>query len=288
MIPYLEIPVYQLGPIPLDPWGTMVCIAFVVGLEIARARGIKLGLAVPDVVDGIVAVVLSGFIVAHLVHVFAYHPDQLSSPSDYDLWGWKFSLPRGVKALTSIWAGVSSMGGFLGAVIGAVVFYKFIRKRSFFEHADAIMYAFPFAWVFGRTGCFLAHDHIGKPTTFFLAVRFRGGPRYDLGLLEALWSIVISAAFWYAGRTPRRPGFFLALWCVLYAPARFGLDFLRNTDLSNADVRWLGLTPAQYGAILMTGLGGYLVYHLSRPGPLGAAPGPSPDPGPAPSQPEAG
>ena len=36
---------------------------------------------------------------------------------------------------------------------------------------------------------------------------------------------------------------------MLYTPARFFLDFLRNDDLSSADVRWGGLTPAQYGSI---------------------------------------
>lgn len=264
MIPYFEIPVYKIGPIPLDPWGTLVCIAFVVGLEVARARGIKSGLNVPDVVDGIVAIVLSGFVLGHLVHVLAYHPEQLQTESNFDIFGLKFSLPNGVKALISIWAGFSSMGGFIGAVLGGVVFYKLYKKLPFLDHADAIMYGFPFAWVFGRLGCFSVHDHIGMPTTFFLGVRFPGGPRFDLGLLEALWSMVISGAFLLAGRTPRRPGFFLALWCLLYAPARFGLDFLRNTDLKNADVRWLGLTPAQYGCIIMAVAGAALVVRLRK------------------------
>ena len=36
---------------------------------------------------------------------------------------------------------------------------------------------------------------------------------------------------------------------------RFLMDFLRNTDLDQADVRWLGLTPAQYGMLLLTVVG---------------------------------
>ncbi len=266
MIPYFQIPVYKLGPIPLDPWGTLVCIGFVVGLEMARARGIKTGLQVPDVVDGIVAIVLSGFIMGHLIHVVAYNPEQLQTPSDFDMWGYfSFSLPAGVKALISIWAGFSSMGGFLGALLGAVVFFRFIRKRPFLPHADAVMYGFPFGWFFGRTGCFFAHDHVGIPTDFFLGVQFPGGTRFDLGLLEALWTAGIAVAFYVAGRTPRRPGFFLALWCAMYAPVRFGMDFLRNTDLGSADVRWFGLTPAQYGCLLMAGAGVALLVRLRQP-----------------------
>lgn len=238
VIPYFQIPIYNIGPIPLDPWGTMVCIGFMVGMEMARARGIKVGLDVRDVIDGLVATVGFGFIFGHLVHVLAYHPEQLEE--------------QGVVALLKIWAGFSSFGGFLGAVIGSTVFFRYIRKRPFWPHADAIMFGFPFGWVFGRLGCFLAHDHIGRQTDFFLAVQFpRIGTRFDLGLLEALWTMVIAITFWVSSRRPKAPGFFTALWCVMYAPARFGLDFLRNTDLESADTRWANLTPAQWGCVLM-------------------------------------
>jgi phosphatidylglycerol:prolipoprotein diacylglycerol transferase len=152
-----------------------------------------------------------------------------------------------------VWQGFSSTGGFIGAVIGSVLFWRFIRPRDYFAHADTIMFAFPFAWVFGRLGCFAAHDHIGRSSDFFLAVNFPlpTGPRHDLGLYEALWTVVISAVFFALDRKPRKGGFYIALWAFLYAPARFVLDFLRNEDLANSDVRWVGLTPAQWGMILM-------------------------------------
>ena len=257
MIPYIELPVYQLGPIPIDPWGTLVCIGFILGLEMARARGIKTGLDVRDVVDGIVATVLTGFVVGHLVHVLAYNPQKLEE--------------EGVMALVRVWAGFSSFGGFIGAVLGSAIFYKLVRKRDYFAHADAIMFGFPFGWIFGRLGCFSVHDHIGKPTDFFLAVNFPanhwtgGGPRFDLGLLEALVAMVIGAVFLALARTPRVPGTFLATWGLLYAPARFGLDFLRNSDLRGADVRWAGFTPAQWGCVVMfAGSLALLAYLRSR------------------------
>ena len=66
------------------------------------------------------------------------------------------------------------------------------------------------------------------------------------------------------------------MFCLLYAPVRFGLDFLRNTDLEGrADARWLGLTPAQYGMILMFIAGVVLVPKLRRGG---VAPGATPPP----------
>jgi len=49
---------------------------------------------------------------------------------------------------------------------------------------------------------------------------------------------------------------------VTYAPARFLFDFLRAGDISHADVRWFGLTPAQYGMMLMAVGGAYVLWRL--------------------------
>lgn len=261
MVPYIHIPTYQLGPVPLDPWGLLVTAGFVLGLEVARARGIAKGLDVRDIVDAAVFIVLSGFVGGHLVHILAYHPEKIASD------GW--------ITLARIWEGFSSFGGFFGAVLGAVLFFKGVRPRPFLPHADAVMFAFPFAWIFGRAGCALVHDHIGRPTDFFLAVNFdtmrQGlGVRHDLGLYECLYSMVISAVFFALRHRPFPSGTFLVLWCAMYAPVRFLLDFLRRTDeipgFPSADVRWAALTPAQWGCLVMAA-GGIAVWTQIRTAP---------------------
>ena len=137
-------------------------------------------------------------------------------------------------------------------MLGTVIFYKFVRRRPFWRHADVIMFGFPFGWFFGRCGCAVVHDHIGRSSDFFLAVDFPSlGPRFELGLYEAAWTLVIAAVFWWSGRKIRAPGFFVVTWCLLYAPVRFGLDFLRATDLDGSDPRYHGLTAGQWGCIVM-------------------------------------
>lgn len=240
LIPYFEIPVYELAPgLVIDSWAVLVAVAFIVGLEVARARGIRLGLEVKDIVDGTVFTVAMGFFIGHQVHILAYNRHIFEE--------------EGIVSLLKFWAGFSSMGGFLGAVIGCVLFYTVIRKRDFWKHADCIAYGLPFGWVFGRLACFTAHDHIGRQSEFFLAVDFPGiGPRHDLGLYEAMWAAVIAAIFWARRNKPFKPGTHVAMLAMLYGPIRVVLDFLRNYDLPGADTRYAGLTFAQYGAITMT------------------------------------
>ncbi len=259
MLPYFSIPTKTVLGIPLDPWGILVTGGFLIGLEIARARAIKAGLDVRDIVDGIVFTVLSGFIGGHLVHVLAYHPEQYEAD--------------GIWSLIYVWKGFSSFGGFFGAVFGATAFFRWIRPRPFWQHADQVMFAFPFAWIFGRAGCAIVHDHIGRQTDFFLGVnfeeRFPGmGVRHDLGLYESLYTMVIAAVFWACRDRAWKPGSFAVLWAFMYAPVRFFMDFLRNTDLKNADVRWGPLTPAQWGCIVMLAGGAALWAWLRKQPPV--------------------
>ncbi len=261
-IPFLSLPAYDIpvpgiGVLPLDPWALLVCTGFVVGLEIARARAIRLGLDVRDIVDGAVFIVLMGFLWGHIITVVAYYPERLKTD--------------GIWSLLRVWEGFSSFGGFLGAVIGWALFYGVIRRRPALRMADVIVYGFPFGWFFGRLGCGVVHDHIGRLTTSPIGMDFdhgipmfhgtgdpysaASGIRFELGLTEAAYMVGVAALWLYLGRKDRVPGFYLGLFAVVYAPVRFCMDFLRNNDLGHQDVRYYGLTPAQYGSIIMLTLG---------------------------------
>ncbi len=297
----LDIP--GLGTLPIDPWATLVCLGFIAGMEIARHRAIRMGMDVRDVVDGAVVIVGMGFVVGHIVTVVGYHPERMYNDAG------AFDATNAFWAIVSLWQGFSSFGGFLGAVIGAILFYKVLRPRPFWRYADVITYGFPFGWILGRMGCGVVHDHIGREAMGPYAItmnfdegylnfaKFGGDPypwasgiRYELGLTEMVLFLGIGAAFWWLGRVDRPPGFFTGVLAVVYAPIRFGLDFLRNTDLDNMDARWGGLTPAQWGCFAMFVGGLYVLYSIDwkgfEPWPLdGSAnqgkPRPEPEPDPA-------
>src|SRR5512141_2861897 len=183
------IPYWQPGPILgfIQPFGLLVVCAILTGTYLMRYRAEQLGLDRREAVDLATWMVVAGFIAAHLFDVVAYRwPELVRDP--YLLIDYKrFSI--------------SSFGGFGGAVIGMFL-WKWRRGRPLWPFADAAAFGLVPAWTFGRLGCFLAHDHPGRHTDFFLAVRFPGGSRHDLGLYEAIWAFLLGIVFLVMSRWP--------------------------------------------------------------------------------------
>jgi phosphatidylglycerol:prolipoprotein diacylglycerol transferase len=260
MIPYFEQPSISLGPVSIHAFGVLLAIAVWLGHRIFRARLQRAGL---DVLVGdrlLFWVLVPGFVGAHLVDRLVYFPGEtLEDP----------------LSILKIWKGISSFGGFLGAIVGATVFTRTtgaLRGRTW-GYLDAVAYAFPFGWIFGRTGCFVAFDHPGAPTTFFLGERYSDGRViHNLGLEEALYTIAVAGLFALLGRRRRFTGFFVGLLPIVYSPFRFILDYLRARD-----VRYFGLTPAQYGAVALLIVGVLILkWRSAQPEPPPLAPEPAP------------
>jgi phosphatidylglycerol---prolipoprotein diacylglyceryl transferase len=271
MLPYFEQPVWQIGPITIHAFGLAVAVAAWAGLTLVQRRFARLGL---DPVLGQRLggwMLLGGILGAHLFSVLFYFPDRLRE----DPW-----------LILRIWEDISSMGGFLGGVAAAVIFFatraRALDRESRLAYLDAIAFVFPAALAIGRFGCTLAHDHPGTVTSFPLAISLKtdaalgyiGGvyqeaglvlPRsaptmgfHDLGLYEFLFlSLMVVPLFVGWNRRQRPPGFYLVAFAALYLPVRFAFDMLRV-----ADVRYVGLTPAQWvAALVMVALPFVVVRH---------------------------
>jgi phosphatidylglycerol:prolipoprotein diacylglycerol transferase len=254
VIPYIAQPHLSLGPISIHAFGVLVALAMIVGMRFVRRRAAADGLD-PMVADRLVTwVLVGGFIGAHLVDRFLYFREET------------FANPI---TILKFWEGISSFGGFVGAIVAAVLFFRRESALPCWRYLDCVAYGFPFGWIFGRLGCTVAFDHPGVPTTFFLAERDAEGiVRHNLGLDEALFTMLISALFYYLGRKGRRPpGFFVAMLAIVYTPVRFLFDFLRTRD-----VRYLGLTPGQWGAIALLIVGVLLLQAAKKRGEAEAPP----------------
>jgi phosphatidylglycerol:prolipoprotein diacylglycerol transferase len=245
-IPFLEM------AIPIQPFGVLAAVAIIAGSRVAAWRARSCGVSTELTAQFVATTVPSGLASGMLLNVIFYEPDQLQAMGRAVV-----SWFGGGPALPFPYPGLSSFGGFFGALLAALVFRR-RRSVSLLVMADLMCFALPFAWMFARMGCFLVHDHPGIVSHFFLAVadyNHRGQPRHDLGLYEVLWSACAIPILLVLARKHRPWGFYTAFVSLAYAAVRFALDFLRAPVQEGGDVRQLGLTPAQYAALVLMLIG---------------------------------
>jgi phosphatidylglycerol:prolipoprotein diacylglycerol transferase len=287
MIPYIHFDDVQVGPLPIHPFGLLVALGVVVGVELAKRRGRSLDLPTDELSSFIGWMLVAGFIGGHVLDEIFYHPAQMIEAP------W---------SLLYLWAGLSSFGGFTGALLGVVLwkffemtpvlnigrFFTIVRpgRRAtplrILPYADVILAVFPVAWVFGRMGCTVVHDHPGLqagawmplsvaygagPVESFGFFELRHGnvPRYDLGFLEMLFAVLVSLVFAATWKKRLPIGWYAAVLPIIYAPVRFGLDFLRLDDPAGGDLRYGSLTPAQWACLALFLGGLFLFSRVSRP-----------------------
>jgi len=273
LIPYIHIPnlvIFPQGyfggnfppaPFSIKPFGTLVAIGVYLGAYLAVKQGKRVGLDERALTSFIFWVVGVGFVGGHVLDTLFYYPGRvLQDP----------------LSLVRLWDGLSSFGGFVGGITGALL-WRWRYKAAILPYADVVASAFPAAWVFGRAGCASAHDHPGLHSTAWFAVQYPGGGRLDLGLYEMLLTIPLALTFFWL-RKKRRPwGFYIAIMSLAYAPTRFALDFLRARDVFGADVRYDSLTPAQWACFGLLGFGVFMFwYTMRRAGSLEAIEAPRP------------
>ena len=280
MIPFFE-PVQFTIPFlnfPIHGFGIMVALGLWFGTNMAMDKAQKDGLD-PDIINRVLNWMIFGiFIGGHLGHALFYEPHKLTegTPLFSNLPNWTY--------IFRFWDGLSSFGGFIVTSFLCYVFFRkenrriqrvnrkrkksnenseekkpFLFRISALHYGDCVIYGFPMAFGLGRVGCFMAHDHPGIKSDFPLAVkgicRDAWGNTavacHDLGLYEALWACSLIPIVYFLNKAkPRFPGFFLAFIPIYYGPIRFTFDYLRTND-----VRYLGMTPAQYGALLLFSIG---------------------------------
>lgn len=235
-------------PPSIKPFGVFVGLAGALAFTLAARHAKARGLDQKKIVDFALWITIGGFVGGHVFDALLYHPAEVAKDPRY---------------LFAIAEGLSSYGGFLGAALAALA-WKAARKGPLMPYVEVVASVWPLAWVLGRAGCAVVHDHPGRMSDAWFAVRFpaRGGGfvgRFDLGLYEMVLTIPLAIAFavlWHR-RLFRPLGFYAGVMCVAYAPVRFVLDLLRidAVEYSASDPRYAGLTPAQWACFGLLGLG---------------------------------
>ena len=271
LIPYFPPVKFQITDgFAIHGFGILVAFAFIFGSHMAMKKASRDGLD-PELINRLVGwLVVAVFIGGHAGHILFYEPERVLADPLFIL---------------KVWEGLSSFGGFVGCLLITIWFFwnegrkriaENVRRQAagltayppirYWDYGECCAYGWAWGWILARSGCFVAHDHPGSETQFWLGVRgiCETAPGdvtracHDLGLYEALWAIPVSLFFGLTDRKPRFSGWFQGWWCVLYGAARMFYDGLRTHD-----TRWLegalgtqGVTPGQVfsGAMLLLGV----------------------------------
>lgn len=251
-IPYTTFPDIVLGPITLRTFGVMVGIGVVLGAWIA-ARTIEAtaGVSREETYSLATRLVVAGVIGARLTFV-ASHWETVESPID----------------IIAVWeGGLQFSGGFLGAIIVGIPFFRRWDQLTRWKIIDGFAYGLSIGLAIGRIGCYAVGEHFGRTTDFFLGVRYEGGSTregleplfptptdlqlngvgttfHQTALYELLYLLVLFGILTLVRRRQPTTGTLIGIFCLVYGACRFFTDGLRVND-----EQVLGLTGAQYFAL---------------------------------------
>jgi phosphatidylglycerol:prolipoprotein diacylglycerol transferase len=264
------------GLFQFNIWSFAVPAAIVSGYWFALRRAREAGVGTKEFESAMEVAVAGGLVISHMVEILLYQPQRLKA--------------EGFLTLLKFWDGLSSYGGFFGAVFCLMIFYSILRRRRWWLEADLIVQGLIVGWIFGRIGCTVSGDHPGPRTTLPFAYRYPDGPRHNMGMYELVFTVVVLLpANLLLHRKKPPAGSYIALNGILYGAGRFALDFLRATDRPDADPRYGGLTLGHYCslAIFMFGLvAAFLARaHRLESRQLPAAPTTPPSGNPSPAKP---
>lgn len=250
MIPYFQSPVLEL-PFGqrIDLFGVLSAGGVALGAWLGARAAKRYWPGDDEPLKGVVTwAVLFGLYGGHFLHLFGYHPELLTMRDPF--------------LIVRFWEGLSSMGGVLGALLGIFIYFRRI-KTPVSPFLDALALGAAPGWMVARIGCFLVHDHPGALSTSPFAVNFPvreyGGPRLDLGLVDAVALGLISILLYALATRRPRQGRLMGVLAVTYSAQRFFTDFLRASDLAFVDRRLWGLTPGQYVVMGLFAVGVWLL-----------------------------
>lgn len=244
LIPWFEPPILEIPlggfTLPLHGFGFLVALGFIFGGRAAMNRAKRIGLD-PEVINRLIGwLVLGTFVGGHVGYGLMYKPEEyLANPLEF----------------LKVWQGLSSFGGFIVCIPIAIWFFR-SERVPVWPYLDCLAYGMALGWFFGRMGCFVAHDHPGTETNFWLGVYGICQPAgskmvacHDLGLYESLWSLTMFGVLSLMDLRSWKPGTLVLTYGLTYGPLRFAMDFLRPEV---TDARYFGFTPGQYGSALLT------------------------------------
>jgi phosphatidylglycerol:prolipoprotein diacylglycerol transferase len=166
-------------------------------------------------------------------------------------------------------SGMSYHGGVLGVAVAVWIFTRH-HRLSFWKVADAIAFAVPLGYIFGRIGNFLNGELYGRVTDTVWGMYF---PQAEFGesilrhpsqLYEAFFEgLILYYVLVLIRRHVSVPGHIATLYIAFYSLFRLLLEFFREPDKQIGFV-FSSVTLGQIISVIFLGIGIGLFFWLQR------------------------
>ena len=233
----------------LHTFGLFLAAAYLAALWYLM-RGVRREGMNPERATGLGLWIIIGAIVgAKALMVLRSLPEYLANPSDF------FSL-------ATIQSAGDFYGGFIGALIAAFIFFARHSDVPRWRMADLCGPAVALGQAIGRIGCFMAGDDYGSPTHLPWAVTFHdpdaaaiggaplGLPLHPVQIYESLVCLGLFFFLVWLERRKRFEGEIILTYSILYAIARFLLEYVRG-DADRGFIFGDLLSTSQFIAIIV-------------------------------------
>ncbi len=231
--PAIDPVLFAVGPFAVRWYGLAYVAGFVAGALVLRWLSRRWGAGLSD--DDVTSALLWGA-VGLLV----------GARVGYEVFYGFERVLAGPLSFFRVWeGGMSFHGGLVGLVItGLLLAPRF--KIPFLRLADMVAVGAPLGIFFGRVANFINGELWGRTTQVPWGMVFPGAgplPRHPSQLYEALFEgLVLFIVLLWLARTKRPDGFFLGAFLLLYAVARFSIEFVREPDVHLGPVLgWLSM-----------------------------------------------
>lgn len=207
---------FKIGGITVYSFGTLLALAFIVGLYFARVEMKRRGFNPDMAYDLILGVAIGSLIGARLFYVIGHWSDYYS---------------KNIWEIFRVWnGGLIFYGGLLGGAIGLVLMAR-TRGLNVYRLGDAVAAPLAIGIAIGRIGCFLNGCCYGIPANPPWGFNFFANGSYlPTQLIEMAWAIVMFGIifFWLEKKVEfKTDGSLFIIFLALYSFGRFFVEFIR-------------------------------------------------------------
>jgi phosphatidylglycerol:prolipoprotein diacylglycerol transferase len=265
--------IFEIVGLEITWHGLFTALGVVVGVFMAAFLARRAGIDEDTIYNMALCLVVGGIIGARALYVLEHFGDFQDDLAEV------FAIQTG---------GISIYGALFGGTLGAVAYAAWRRLPRWGAMADAAAIGAILGMAVGRVGCLINGDIFGRATDWSIGLVYThsDSPSYyalpselaqhPVTAYEIAGDLAIFALLLFVlRRVFKRDGMIFFAWVFLYAALRFGVSFLRGSDIDGVwvgdDLVAGGLRTAQLIALAMMVLAPLAgAYILTRRGPARA------------------